>query len=66
MNATVLNPIQLHILEMFNYTKSEQGLAELNDVLTHFVKSRQASLELSEEDIMDEVSAVRYSKVDGL
>lgn len=33
---TTFNPIQLHILEMFNYCRSEQSMMELKDVLADF------------------------------
>ena len=33
---TMFNPIQLHLLEMFNYCHSEQSMAELKDVLADF------------------------------
>ncbi len=35
-NRTTFNPIQLHILEMFNYCHSEQAMADLKDVLADF------------------------------
>ena len=30
------NPVQLHILEMFNYCKDEHDITELKDVLAEF------------------------------
>jgi len=33
---TMFNPIQLHILEMFNYCHSERSMTELKDVLADF------------------------------
>ena len=33
---TVFNPIQLHILEMFNYCKTDESMDELKDVLSNF------------------------------
>ena len=35
-NKTTFNPIQLHILEMFNYCHSEQAMTDLKDVLADF------------------------------
>jgi len=32
----VFNPIQLHLLEMFNYCNSEKAMLELKDVLADF------------------------------
>ncbi len=31
-----INPVQLHLLEMFNYCGSEQMMSELKDVLADF------------------------------
>ena len=33
MEATVLNPTQLHLLRMFSYNGDEESLCELKDVL---------------------------------
>ena len=33
---TTFNPIQLHILEMFNYCHSDEAMAELKAVLAEF------------------------------
>ena len=33
---TAINPIQLHILEMFNYCNSEQTMEDLKDCLADF------------------------------
>lgn len=33
---TTLNPIQLHLLEMFNYCDSESMMIELKDLLADF------------------------------
>lgn len=33
METTVFNPIQRHLLEMFSYDKSQEGLEELKEVL---------------------------------
>ena len=39
MEATVFNPIQLHLLKMFAYDSSEEHLKEIKDVLAkHFAK----------------------------
>ena len=37
---TTFNPVQLHILEMFNYCKSEKMMQELKDVLADFYAKR--------------------------
>ncbi|MDR2232229.1 MAG: hypothetical protein LBE56_03780 [Tannerella sp.] len=33
MEATVLNPVQLHLLNMFSYNRDEESLLELKEVL---------------------------------
>ena len=36
MNTRTINPVQLHLLEMFNYCRSEQTISEMKDVLADF------------------------------
>ena len=36
METTVFNPIQRHLLEMFSYDKSQEGLEELKEVLFQY------------------------------
>ena len=36
MTTKAINPIQLHLLEMFNYCDSEQMMSDLKDVLADF------------------------------
>ena len=49
MSATVLNPVQLHLLRMFSYMNSEAQLKELKRVLTEYyfneVEKGMANLE---------------------
>ena len=33
MEATLFNPVQLHLLRMFSYNKDEDSLSELKEVL---------------------------------
>lgn len=33
---TTLNPVQLHLLEMFSYCKSDKAMSDLKDVLADF------------------------------
>ena len=44
MESTVsyppLNPIQLHLLKMFSYTKSEESLKELQSALFDFYRKK--------------------------
>jgi len=43
MEATILNPIQLHLLRMFSYNKDEASLVELKDVLfNHYCQKLSA------------------------
>ena len=35
-----LNPIQLHLLKMFSYNRSEQGLLELQSVLFEYYQNK--------------------------
>ena len=56
---TIFNPAQLHLLEMFNYCKTEKSMQELKDVLAdYYAKKMQEeadrlwdSGELNEEAI---------------
>jgi len=36
MEATILNPSQLHLLRMFSYNKDERSLQELKEVLFNY------------------------------
>ena len=36
MEATILNPSQLHLLRMFSYNKDEESLRELKEVLFNY------------------------------
>ena len=40
METTVYNPIQRHLLEMFSYDKSQEGLEELKEVLFQYYSKR--------------------------
>jgi hypothetical protein len=44
MEATVshssLNPVQLHLLKLFSFTKREEGLKELQSVLFNYYRSK--------------------------
>lgn len=35
-SKTIFNPTQMHLLEMFNYCKSEKAMNELKEVLSDF------------------------------
>ncbi len=51
MEATVFNPIQLHLLQMFSRMKSEEELKELKDVLSeyYFKKVEKRAAEIYKE-----------------
>ena len=36
MEGRTMNPVQLHLLEMFKYCGSEQTISEMKDVLADF------------------------------
>lgn len=40
MEATVFNPIQVHLLKMFEIDKSQKGLEELKDLLYKYYSSK--------------------------
>lgn len=51
MEATVFNPIQLHLLRMFSRMNSEQELKEVQQVLSeyYFRKVEEESARISQE-----------------
>ena len=40
MEATVFNPIQVHLLKMFETDKSQEGLEELKNLLYNYYSSK--------------------------
>lgn len=40
MEATVFNPIQVHLLKMFEIDKFQKGLEELKDLLYKYYSSK--------------------------
>ena len=40
MEATVFNPIQVHLLKMFEIDKSQEGLEELKNLLYNYYSSK--------------------------
>lgn len=40
MEATVFNPIQVHLLKMFEIDKSQKGLEELKNLLYNYYSSK--------------------------
>ena len=46
MEATVFNPLQIHLLKMFALDKSQKGLKELKDVLyRHYSAKMEENLD---------------------
>ena len=46
MEATIFNPIQKHLLQMFEVDKSQEGLEELKDLLfSYYSKKMDKTLE---------------------
>lgn len=43
MNTTVFTPTQIHILKMFQYTKSAEDIDELKTVLYNYYSSKMKS-----------------------
>ena len=39
-----LNPVQIHLLQMFNYSKSEESLNELKNVLSQYYQNKLKKL----------------------
>jgi hypothetical protein len=62
MEATVLNPTQMHLLKMFSFNKSEDFAREIQDVLTrHF----QAQLDAEADRLWDE-GVLNQEKLDAI
>jgi hypothetical protein len=40
MQATTLNPTQLHLLQMFQYNQDEESLVELKELLLKFYQTK--------------------------
>ena len=55
MNVRTMNPVQLHLLEMFSYCGSEQTVSELKDVLADFYakKVQKEADRLWDEGVLD-------------
>lgn len=43
MQSTVFNPIQIHLLQMFNLDNSDRGLNEMKDVLYQYYSKKMNS-----------------------
>ena len=53
---TTFNPVQMHLLEMFNYCKSENAIEELKEVLADYYakKTQEEADRLWENGTLDE------------
>ena len=62
MEATVLNPTQMHLLKLFSFNKSEEFAREIQAVLTrHF----QAQLDAEADRLWDE-GVLNQEKLDAI
>ncbi len=62
MEATVLNPTQMHLLKMLSFNKSEDFAREIQDVLTrHF----QTQLDAEADRLWDE-GVLNQEKLDAI
>ncbi len=66
MKTTAFNPVQIHLLRMFEYDNSSQSLEELKDVLYRYYSKRlDAKLdELWDNGILDQKRLDEISKMD--
>ena len=53
---TIFNPVQMHLLEMFNYCKTENAMDELKEVLSKYYseKAQEEADKLWENGVLDE------------
>lgn len=53
---TTFNPVQMHLLEMFNYCKSEEAMDELKEVLSDYYarKTQEEADRLWENGVLDD------------
>ena len=66
MEATSLNPTQLHLLKMFSFNNSEEYAREIQEVLTkHFQERLDAETDrLWDEGILDQKRLDEINKMD--
>ena len=66
MTATVFNPVQIHLLQMFALDKSKSGLDELKDVLYRHYSARMESRlnELWQSGQLDQQQLDEINKMD--
>ena len=65
MEATVFNPIQIHLLKMFALDDSQSGLEELRDVLYRYYAA-QLETQLEEMWQSGELSQQRLDEINNM
>lgn len=66
MQTTVFNPTQIHLLQMFQYMKSEEELIELKNLLFHYYSEKMDKRlnELWDEGILDQKRLDEINEMD--
>lgn len=66
MEATVFNPIQVHLLKMFEIDKSQEGLEELKNLLYNYYSSKMKTAldELWDSGELDQTSLDEINNMD--
>ena len=66
METTAFNPIQIHLLRMFEYDNSPQSLEELKDVLYHYYSERMNTKlnDLWDKGILDQKRLDEINEMD--
>lgn len=66
MEATVFNPIQVHLLKMFEIDKSQKGLEELKNLLYNYYSSKMKTAldELWDSGELDQTSLDEINNMD--
>ena len=65
MEATVFNPIQVHLLKMFEIDKSQEGLEELKNLLYNYYSSKMKTA-LDELWDSGELDQTRLDEIDNM
>ena len=66
MEATVVNPLQVHLLKMFEIDKSQKGLEELKNLLYNYYSSKMKTAldELWDSGELDQTSLDEINNMD--
>ena len=66
MQTTVFTPTQIHLLQMFQYMKSEEELIELKNLLFHYYSQKmdQRLNELWDSGILDQKRLDEINQMD--